>query len=242
MNKERTTINRRTLAKGAAWATPAVLSVAAVPAYATSPQVEPEVVSRFGVLGAAGTYSNENNARDREYLESAIPDYFTYGSCSTEGSPYIYARQRLQGQGNQGDRLSITQISPERITDIVIQFWLPSEDVIFDYGEKAGASEAWNRPAVGNPVPESQQRGDGYTYHRYIVDIKPEYLSQVVRSDGAGGSIVDLTTYPLDFVSECMNFGSASMTAVENYLGKGRFVTAIYYDTDVAITASPYFG
>lgn len=139
-------INRRSLAKGAAWAAPAVLATAAMPAYAASCDATPTIFARafyhYNSAWDNGGYVQNSSYTYKFYsFNSTMPDT-SYGTIDT----------------------CVNGLCPtSTVTDFQVTLWIIYSDFTFNYGP--GNYTAWS-PLVRDSN-KSTAVVNGVTYYPY---------------------------------------------------------------------------
>lgn len=116
-------INRRNLAKGAAWATPLVVASATVPVYAAS------------VAGAisSATYFSSSNATGQ-----TVTPYSCAGKMQVQ----------ISQQSTQNSYLNITNISStSKLSNLMGSYWLPVQSGT-TFSRVSGSSTCWSVPVA----------------------------------------------------------------------------------------------
>ena len=149
-------LDRRTIAKGAAWAVPAVTIAAAAPSLAASVPVRKDP----GVNGWVA-----NTARPSGECSWTLEVDSTATGATPDGAPY---------------GLYLYDITPEStVADAALIYWIIGEQSA-TWANLSGHSTCWSGPTRG----EAQKKSDGLLYTPYTWKYNCPILADEVKSDG----------------------------------------------------------
>ena len=156
MTERSRSLDRRTIAKGAAWAVPAVTIAAAAPSLAASVPVRKDP----GVNGwVANTARSSGSCRWTLEVDS------TATGATPDGAPY---------------GLYLYDITPEStVADVALIYWIIGEQSA-TWATLRGHSTCWSGPTRG----KAQRKSDGLLYTPYTWKYNCPILADEVKSDG----------------------------------------------------------